>query len=246
METQDTQLVYGPFISREQAKSQGLKRFYDGVPCSHGHLSGKYVSDSRCVLCAYQRAMKTHLRRHPPTTKVCPVCGTEFTCGAGQQRTHKAYCCSDKCAQFLNNHRPGKQEKRNLCNNKSKKAEPQRWRDYQNNYYAQNPQFAITRNLRSRVGELLRNAKTVKVAKTSVLIGCSGKELMAYLQSLFAPGMSWDNYGEWHIDHIRPCASFDLTDPAQQRECFHYTNLQPLWAADNLAKSDNWGPSVAA
>ena len=54
--------------------------------------------------------------------------------------------------------------------------------------------------------------------------------------------MSWDNYGihGWHIDHIRPCASFDLTDPEQQRQCFHYPNLQPLWAFDNLSKNDGW------
>jgi hypothetical protein len=52
--------------------------------------------------------------------------------------------------------------------------------------------------------------------------------------------MSWGNYGlhGWHVDHIIPCASFDLTDPEQQRQCFHYTNLQPLWAEDNLRKSD--------
>ena len=48
--------------------------------------------------------------------------------------------------------------------------------------------------------------------------------------------MTWDNHGEWHIDHIKPCASFDLTDADQQRECFNYTNLQPLWAKDNLSK----------
>jgi DNA/RNA endonuclease G (NUC1) len=52
--------------------------------------------------------------------------------------------------------------------------------------------------------------------------------------------MNWENYGKngWHIDHIIPCASFDLTDPKQQKNCFHYTNLQPLWAADNIRKSD--------
>jgi hypothetical protein len=51
--------------------------------------------------------------------------------------------------------------------------------------------------------------------------------------------MTWENYGPvWHVDHIRPCASFDLTDPAQQRECFHFSNLQPLFAAENLAKGD--------
>lgn len=49
--------------------------------------------------------------------------------------------------------------------------------------------------------------------------------------------MSWENYGEWHIDHIKPCSSFDLSDPKQQKECFNYTNLQPLWAIDNLKKS---------
>ena len=48
--------------------------------------------------------------------------------------------------------------------------------------------------------------------------------------------MSWDNYGDWHVDHIRPCASFDLTNEDEQRICFHYKNLQPLWGPDNLEK----------
>jgi hypothetical protein len=48
--------------------------------------------------------------------------------------------------------------------------------------------------------------------------------------------MSFKNYGKWHIDHIRPCASFDLSKASEQKECFHYTNLQPLWAEDNLSK----------
>ena len=59
-----------------------------------------------------------------------------------------------------------------------------------------------------------------------------------HLEAQFKPGMTWDNYGlkGWHVDHIRPCASFDLRDPEQQRRCFHYTNLQPLWAEENLKK----------
>jgi hypothetical protein len=48
--------------------------------------------------------------------------------------------------------------------------------------------------------------------------------------------MSWSNYGAWHIDHIKACAKFDLTIDSQQRECFNYTNLQPLWAKENIAK----------
>ena len=58
--------------------------------------------------------------------------------------------------------------------------------------------------------------------------------------------MSWDNHGKgkgkWHIDHIRPCASFDLTDLEQQKECFNYSNLQPLWSEDNLIKGDRYNP----
>ena len=52
--------------------------------------------------------------------------------------------------------------------------------------------------------------------------------------------MSWDNHGEWHIDHRKPCASFDITDSDEQKKCFHYTNLQPMWADENIAKSDNF------
>jgi hypothetical protein len=70
------------------------------------------------------------------------------------------------------------------------------------------------------------------------LLGCSVEQLKQHLEQQFKPGMSWENYGYygWHIDHIRPCASFDLSKPDKQKQCFHYTNLQPLWAKDNMSK----------
>ena len=68
-------------------------------------------------------------------------------------------------------------------------------------------------------------------------INCTVKYLHEFLEFRFTDGMSWDNYGKkWHIDHIIPCASFDLKCPEQQKKCFHYTNLQPLWAKDNQEK----------
>lgn len=80
-----------------------------------------------------------------------------------------------------------------------------------------------------------------KSKPTLELIGIESWEKLAqHLESQFTDGMSWDNYGQWHIDHIRPCVSFDLTDPEQQKECFNYTNLQPLWAKDNLSKGGKW------
>lgn len=96
------------------------------------------------------------------------------------------------------------------------------------------PQNRIACSLRIRVRQALK--KLPKLAKTEELLGCSFEFLKEYLTKLFLPSMTWDNYGEWHIDHIKPCASFDMIDPNQQRECFHYTNLQPLWAKDNLSK----------
>ena len=69
-------------------------------------------------------------------------------------------------------------------------------------------------------------------------VGCTVQELRRHLESKFTEGMSWANYGKWHLDHIMPCDSFDLFDEAQQKLCFHYSNLQPLWATDNIRKAN--------
>jgi len=94
----------------------------------------------------------------------------------------------------------------------------------------------IASNLRNRVNLALCGKN--KSESTMRLLGCTIPELFLHLESQFAEGMDWDNHGKhgWHIDHIRPCASFDLADSDQQRQCFHYSNLQPLWAGDNLSK----------
>jgi hypothetical protein len=100
-----------------------------------------------------------------------------------------------------------------------------------------NPSYKLITNQRTRITGILKNHKTTK---TLDLLCCSAQFLRTYLESKFLDGMSWENYGKygWHVDHIIPCSSFDLTDSEQQKKCFHYTNLQPLWAIDNLKKSN--------
>jgi len=99
--------------------------------------------------------------------------------------------------------------------------------------------FRILWNLRSRLSHALkRNSKSKSTKK---LLGCTIQELKKHLEKQFKKGMTWNNYGlyGWHIDHIKPCTCFDLIRPEEQRECFHYSNLQPLWAIENLKKSNN-------
>lgn len=98
------------------------------------------------------------------------------------------------------------------------------------------PIFKIKRNLRRRVHHALMGRN--KSDNTFKLIGCSAEEFKAHIESLWLEGMSWDNYGPsgWHIDHIKECHRFDLSDPKQQQECFHYSNQRPLWAKDNLSR----------
>ncbi len=112
-------------------------------------------------------------------------------------------------------------------------------REYERTRYETDVQYRLKKNCRSRMYNALRGISK-KSAKTEELIGCTFQQLKEHIESQFTEGMSWERMGDIHVDHIRPCASFDLTDPEQQKECFNYKNLQPLWAKDNLEKSDTW------
>lgn len=94
----------------------------------------------------------------------------------------------------------------------------------------------IKHSLSCRINMTVRSAGTRKAEKSRKLVGCDIQFLRGYLEARFAPGMTWKNYGKWHIDHHIPCAEFDLRDPDQQRQAFHYSNLRPLWAHDNHRK----------
>lgn len=115
---------------------------------------------------------------------------------------------------------------------------------YKKDRAKRDPIFKLTMVLRNRVRSALRSQGARKHRKTLRLLGCDTGHLKRHLESLWQPGMCWENYGEWHIDHKRPCASFDLLDPAEQCKCFHWSNLQPLWSYDNFRKHDKWEAHV--
>lgn len=96
--------------------------------------------------------------------------------------------------------------------------------------------YRIARGLRSRFYMAVKNR--VRSGNAIRELGCSIEEFRAYIETKFAPGMSWDNWSPkgWHLDHIIPLSTFDLTDPEQVKRACHYTNFQPLWAKLNVSK----------
>lgn len=189
----------------------------------------------------------------------------EFSKSSKAKDGYKGQCKECRRKEYLENreHYKGKSIKRYRENKQEHKAKTKEYRekniewyqDYNRRYYEENSEkikeaskkslyrriesdhgFKILQRLRKRMYEAVKGS--VKSARTIELIGCSVEELKKHLENQFQDGMSWENYGEWHVDHIIPCSLFDFTKPEDQRACFHYTNLQPLWAIDNIRKSN--------
>mgnify|MGYP003387130231 FL=1 len=122
-------------------------------------------------------------------------------------------------------------------------AKRQHIREYHNTYSKQrrryDPQFALANRLRVRLWQALNAQKARKSSSMAILLGCTVFELRTHLEALFAPGMTWENRAEWHIDHHHPLSKFDLTDPSQLAQACHYTNLKPMWASDNIRKGQS-------
>tara|TARA_B100002019_G_C21162377_1_gene543990 strand:- start:73 stop:1026 length:954 start_codon:yes stop_codon:yes gene_type:complete len=108
--------------------------------------------------------------------------------------------------------------------------------EYEKERKKTDPTFKLLKTLRSRLSNAIKNKGGRKYDTTINLTGCDLAFLKGYLEAKFTEGMTWENHGKWHIDHIVPCCSFNLEDAEEQKKCFHYTNLQPLWARDNLVK----------
>jgi hypothetical protein len=179
---------------------------------------------------------------------------------------HRCKECRSKLEYQLNAEAIKSKRKKYYQNNKEKileitsqyKQENAEWyKKYYQSYYKENADkiklnvknyrrkraqedinFRLLIRYRTRLYKALKGI--CKSLRTTELIGCSIEELKRHLEKQFKDGMSWNNYGEWHVDHIIPCAMFDLTNEEELRKCFHYTNLQPLWAEENIRKSSKY------
>lgn len=131
------------------------------------------------------------------------------------------------------------------ANRDERRAKQKEWNDanrphlaaYKRRYLAENDNARIAHNIRNRIKTAMLNQKRVGRTSSAVTaLGCTLDEFRLYIQQQFRGGMSWENYGEWHLDHIKPLCKYDLGDPNQYREACHYTNYQPLWGPENSSK----------
>ena len=159
---------------------------------------------------------------------------------------HKSYCfpCNRQVVNKSTLKRKEKRKQENIKNrdkiyeynkyyrNKNRKFINTLYRNKLNN----DPSFKIAHNTRVRINKALKN--NTKYSSTINLLGCGIEFYKKYLEQQFKPDMTWENYGKlWEIDHIKPCASFDLTIENEQKRCFHHTNTQPLYKIDNQRKN---------
>ena len=100
--------------------------------------------------------------------------------------------------------------------------------------------FRIRRNLKVRIYEYIKDGKGRKYGTMKELLGCDWKFFKLYIENKFQPGMNWNNYGKWHIDHVIAISKFNLALKSEQFKSCHHTNLQPLWAIDNMKKGDRY------
>lgn len=150
----------------------------------------------------------------------CRLCRKDYQIEYRKNETNRQKHCQ-KSSEWNKNNKYRRNAYLSLYNKKNRK---------------ENLTFRIKANLRTRLYcAIKRQQKNGSAVKD---LGCTIEEFKNYIASKFLQNMSWDNYGEWHLDHKKPLSSFDLTNKEEFLKACHYSNLQPLWAIDNLRKND--------
>ena len=228
---------------------------------------GKDGRDSRCRLCRNKydkeiNAMWSKIDLFPTKThKICVGCNQEKPIEEFYSRKARRHGIS-KCKSCWAEIRKSQEYKRKFSERDKRNAKRYNQihgaekSEYNHQYNKENrsaitkrimdrkrsdPEFKTLCTLKARVLGAVRQQCTKKAYHTAELIGCSVPDLMKHLESQFKEGMTWQNHSRfgWHIDHVIPCSAFDLSKPEEQKKCFHYTNLQPMWATPNL-KKNSW------
>jgi hypothetical protein len=190
--------------------------------------NNKNKKDGKCVYCrlCYSEINKNWRKNNPDKDKIIHNTWKKKNTNKLRENNLKLYYKHHE--KYKLNARKYKQKNKNKLREKN--------RIYANKKYKENIEYRLKKLIRGRISKALK--RNSKFSSSLDLLGCSIDKLKNHLEQKFTEGMTWKNYGKWHIDHIKPCDSFDLKKHCQQKQCFHYSNLQPLWAKDNIKKSN--------
>lgn len=196
-------------------ESKSVDDFYKSEKDKSGYIS-------YCSQCSRDISAANRKTKRPVTVegKTCKSCG--------ETKVADKFSKSNACADGLHSYCKECRSKQNTEKHRQKISE--------------NVLYKITCSLRTRLNTAIRCGENAGKKGGSAVrdLGCSISDFMSYMESKFKPGMTWENWSVhgWHIDHIVPLSSFDLTDRLQLLKACHYSNLQPLWAKENLSKAD--------
>ena len=142
----------------------------------------------------------------------------------------------ERLKEYKKKYYQANKERTKDCNKEYRKANKERRNELARERKKVDPLFKMKVNLRTRTWSAFKNKGYNKNTKTQEMLGVNWEVCKAHIERQFAKGMNWSNYGEWHIDHVIPIASAN-TEEELKKLC-HYSNLQPLWAVDNIIKSN--------
>lgn len=231
---------------KQEALNNGATRYFTGKPCLRGHIAERSVSSGNCVQCQREHAKSEKGRATLRRLKSAPEARDKARAySAGYHVENR-----DICIERMKDRNRAYYE-RNSARLIAKAGEYQRRNSEQRNAYKNNwirerklsdPQFAaltVMRKLVSRTCERIKVNRR-EIGRTIAVLGYRTEDFRVHIEARFKPGMTWANHGQWHVDHVRPLSSFDLTDPEQREKANALANLQPLWAAENMAKGAKW------
>jgi hypothetical protein len=202
-------------ISRSEAINNNLKFYFTDKPCLRGHVANRWVSNCSCVICDYQKQKKDKSKSNK---KRWYELNKEITL---KRASENYYANREKKIKYANDY-----QKKNL----KKIIEQRKQREYKD------PLYALKIKISKLIAISIKNNGYTKNSKTFEILGCSFDEFKKHIEKQFLKGMDWNNRCLWHLDHIIPVSS--AKNEQDLISLNHFTNFRPLWAKDNLEKSN--------
>lgn len=226
--------------TRDDARKRGVNRYFTGVPCKNGHLSAKTIQGT-CVEC--KRILDAKYMERPGKREAAILRARahykenreHHLAREKEKRIEQGEARREKQRAWYASNKKQIRERIKAQRNDEKRAKE---RAYRRIKYASDPVYAISCRLRSYIATSVAifEKKGVSRPGAKIVLGCTFDEFNAHLEKQFLRGMSWDNRNDWHIDHIVPLSTASTQD--EVLALFHYSNLRPMWANDNIKKSD--------